>query len=41
METLSDSNNLFENEEISLKNLKYLLNIPVGFNSAKNPWLPT
>ena len=35
--------NLFENEEASLKNLKLLLSIPVGFNSAKDidPWHPS
>ena len=40
---LPETPNLFENEEASLKNLKLLLSIPVGFNSAKDidPWNPS
>ena len=33
--------NLFEDEEISLENLKSLLRTPVGYNSAKDPWDPS
>jgi hypothetical protein len=35
--------NLFEDEEVSLENLRIWLVIPVGFNSAKDidPWHPS
>ncbi len=38
--TFSQTLNLFEDEKASLKNLKNLLNTPVGYNSAKgiDPW---
>ncbi len=35
--------NLFDDEEASLKNLKFLIIIPVGYNSSKSidPWHPS
>jgi hypothetical protein len=39
-DTFSSALNLFEDEEASLKNLKILIFIPVGYNSSKliDPW---
>ncbi len=41
--TFPSTLNLFENEEASLKNLKFLISIPVGYNSSKaiDPWHPS
>ena len=33
-DTFPQSLNLFEDEEVSLKNFKFLISTPVGFNSS-------
>ncbi len=42
-DTFPSTLNLFEDEEASLKNLKILIVIPVGYNSSKliDPWHPS